>query len=79
MTTYIIRELQTIHSHREGAEVECESLTEAKRRALAMQMFHGTVMTIEETNGTRLAYRMGRGRWRTPDEPDEDPSDEPRK
>ena len=62
MTAYIITELQNAQSHRKGEAIEAPSLSAAKRRATALQMFKGTVMQISAQNGAVLS-RKKEGRW----------------
>ena len=54
---YIISEKQNRFSIRAGTEVSAENLTAAKCKATKMQFFQGTVLTIEDTNGNRLAVK----------------------
>lgn len=61
MTTYTITEKQNAQSTRKGEQIEALDLAAAKRAASRMQMFHGTVLTIE-ANGTLLAVKRG-GKW----------------
>ena len=62
MTTYEITELRNAQSHREGEAIEAPSLSAAKRRATALQMFKGTVLEIAAENGAVLSRKEG-GRW----------------
>lgn len=62
MTTYNIYELQNAQSLRDGARIKADSLTAAKRKASQMQMFQGTVMVIENLEGS-IAARKEDGKW----------------
>lgn len=62
MQTYIITEKQDINSTRRGERIEAADLAAAKRKASRMQMFKGTVLTIEAENGALLATKQG-GKW----------------
>ena len=62
MTAYIITELQNAQSHRKGEAIEAPSLSAAKRRATALQMFKGTMLEIAAENGAVLSRKEG-GRW----------------
>jgi ribosomal protein L19 len=62
MTTFIIRELQNMNSHREGQAIEAKNLTAAKRAASRAQMFQGTVLKIESQGGAVLAVKED-GKW----------------
>ncbi len=68
-TTYIIRELDSMNSYREGREVKGTNLTGVKRYAQRSRSFFGTILTIETGGGTGamdcgqlVAYRRD-GRW----------------
>lgn len=63
MTTYIITEKQDRNSTRQGEVVEAKSLTAAKRKASAAQMFQNTVMTIESESGVLLSWKDRSGKW----------------
>ncbi len=62
MTIYIIRELQNAQSQQDGEKFFASTLTAAKRKASNLQMFHGTVMTIENENGSRVSVKEN-GKW----------------
>ncbi|UYF78224.1 hypothetical protein [Acinetobacter ursingii] len=61
-TTYTITEKQNLNSQREGTQVECSTLTAAKRLASKNQAFHGTTLTIE-CNGSLIAYKNNGQKW----------------
>ena len=62
MATYIVRELQNPQSKREGIAISADSLTAAKRKATRSQMFLGTCLAIEATNGVVLSRKID-GKW----------------
>ena len=62
METYIITEKQNMASAREGNKIEAANLAAAKRAATKMQVFRGTVLTIETENGILLASKSG-AKW----------------
>lgn len=51
MNKYIVRELQQEGAFREGVEVHARSLSQAKRKATALQVFEGTILRIESSHG----------------------------
>lgn len=63
MNKYVITEKQNVNSIRKGLVIEAADIAAAKRRASREQMFHGTVMTIENEFGTLLAIKQD-GKWR---------------
>lgn len=60
MTTFIITEKQNASSYRDGEKVEAKNLTAVKRTASRMQVFCGTVMTIENGSGEILTVKEGK-------------------
>lgn len=61
MGQYTITEKQNAQSRRDGTQVEAASLSDAKRRASRMQVFHGTVIEISDAHGV-LSVKRG-GKW----------------
>lgn len=62
MATYIITEKQNFASKREGEEINAASLSVAKGLASKMQMFQGTMLTVEDDSGRLLAVKSN-GKW----------------
>jgi len=61
-TKFLVRELQNLQSHRDGEIIEAKDLPAAKRKASREQVFHGTVLVIEDLSGNRLAHKES-GSW----------------
>jgi len=59
---YIVKEMQGTQSLRDGMVVESETLRGAKVRAAKLQAFRGTVMRVEDMDGTILALKVNR-KW----------------
>ena len=59
---YIVRELQNANSTREGTFVSAKSLASVKRKASRDQLFEGTILTIETTDGRVVATKTA-GDW----------------
>lgn len=57
MNKFIITEKQTRDSSRAGEVFEAKSLTAAKRKASSLQVFQGTIMTIESESGALLSWK----------------------
>jgi len=57
MSTYIIREIPSARSHRDGQSIEAKNLSAAKRAASRNQMFRRTVLKIEAENGAVLSVK----------------------
>lgn len=54
---YIITEVQSINSHRQGEIINAKNLTDAKRKATKMQVWQGTIIKINTPEGECLAYK----------------------
>jgi hypothetical protein len=63
MNKFIIREVQNRGSFRQGYEIQAKSLTQAKMVASKRQYYHGTVLVIENENGTVLAEKFDDKWW----------------
>jgi len=63
MNTYIIRELQNLHSTRAGTEITANTYAGAELAATNMQMFQGTYMTISNSHNELIAFRDLDGNW----------------
>lgn len=61
MNTYTIQEVHNLIGEREGINVVCQTLTEAKIKAKKSQYFQGTILKVYK-NGELLSYR-DKGRW----------------
>ena len=61
-SSYTMRELECLHSHRQGEQIKAKSLAGAKRAASKRQFFLGTVLVLENAQGERIAYKKG-GKW----------------
>ncbi|MFA5378885.1 MAG: hypothetical protein WC455_24240 [Dehalococcoidia bacterium] len=59
---YIVKEMQGAQSLREGMVVEAKTLRWAKCLAAKLQAFRGTVMRVEDMDGTILALKVNR-KW----------------
>ena len=61
-SSYTMRELECLHSYRQGEQIKAKSLAGAKRAASKRQFFVGTVLVLENAQGERIAYKKG-GKW----------------
>lgn len=59
---YTVEEKQNFQSHREGYQMEADTLQQAKRLASRNQLFRDTVLVIKGTNGKEVTYKE-KGRW----------------
>lgn len=65
MSTYIITESTDLNAFREGQVIEVGSLTKAKQYASRQQVFHDTVLKVEDEHGELLAYKNVNQEWVT--------------
>lgn len=63
MKTYKMTEKQNLNSQRESVEFKAKDLAQAKRKASLKQVFHGTVIELEDNLGCTLAVKESTGKW----------------
>jgi hypothetical protein len=61
--TYIFREIENVCSYRLPTTIRAANITTARRRASALQVFQGTVLTLENENGELICYKEN-GKWK---------------
>lgn len=62
MINYTMTEKQNLNSQRESVVFEAKNLTDAKRKASSLQVFHGTVIELEQ-DGLTVAVKEKNGKW----------------